>query len=179
MKIQANERVHLSAFEPDDKLALVEHLQAKEIYDCTLRIPYPYKEADADAWLEIAARATVMHGRPVYWAIREPGGRLIGCCGLDGLESGKSHRAEIGYWVAKPYWGHGIATDAVRALSRWAFEELGLVKLTAWIFAFNQASARVLEKSGFEQEGYLKQHYRKDGNFIDARLFGRLRDSGG
>ena len=176
MKIHVNDRIQLSEIHPDDKPAITEHLQAKEIYDCTLRIPYPYTEADADTWLEIAAKSTAQHGRPVHWAIRDRNERLIGCCGLDGVELGKSHRAEIGYGLGKPYWGQGIATAAVGALSCWAFEELGLVKLTAWVFAFNRASARVLEKCGFEQEGYLRQHYRKDGNLIDARLFGRCRE---
>lgn len=178
MKIHVNEQIHLSALHPDDKPAILELLQAKEIYDCTLRIPYPYADADADAWLELTARLTALHGHPVHWAIRDASERMIGGCGLDGLERRRSHRAEIGYWLGKPYWGQGIATRAVGALCRWAFDELGLAKLTAGVFAFNNASARVLEKCGFEQEGYLKQHWLKDGKLIDARLFGRCRDAG-
>jgi len=56
-----------------------------------------------------------------------------------------------------------------------AFEEFGLVKITAHVFPHNPASARVLEKCGFQQEGFLRQHFLKDGRFIDVRLFGLLR----
>ncbi len=55
------------------------------------------------------------------------------------------------------------------------FEEFGLVKITAHVFPHNLASARVLEKSGFQQEGFLRKHFLKDGNFLDARLFALLK----
>ncbi|MBY0524416.1 MAG: GNAT family N-acetyltransferase [Gemmataceae bacterium] len=59
----------------------------------------------------------------------------------------------------------------VRRVCQHAFEEFGLVKITAHVFATNPASARVLQKCGFVQEGYLKKHYLKDGQYPDARLF--------
>lgn len=96
---------------------------------------------------------------------------MIGGCGFDGVQVGKSHRAEIGYWLAKPYWGRGIMTAVVRRLCDFAFEQFGLVKITAHVFADNGASAKVLEKCGFQQEGYLRKHYLKDGQFLDSRLF--------
>jgi [ribosomal protein S5]-alanine N-acetyltransferase len=88
---------------------------------------------------------------------------------------GKSHRAEIGYWIAKPYWNRGIMTAVVRRACQCAFEEFGLIKIIAHVFDANPASARVLEKCGFEQEGYLKKHYLKDGQYLDVRLYARLR----
>jgi RimJ/RimL family protein N-acetyltransferase len=66
-------------------------------------------------------------------------------------------------------------TAVVGRLCRHAFEELGLAKITAHVFVFNPASARVLQKCGFQEEGYLRKHYLKDGAFIDARLFALLR----
>ena len=62
-------------------------------------------------------------------------------------------------------------TAVVRKTCEFAFAEWNLLKITAHVFAFNPASARVLEKCGFEQEGYLKKHHRKDGQLIDARLY--------
>lgn len=88
---------------------------------------------------------------------------------------GKSHRAEVGYWLAKPFWGRGIMTAVVRRLCRHAFDEYGLAKITAQVSLHNPASARVLEKCGFQQEGCLRKHFLKDGRFIDARLFALLR----
>ncbi len=175
MKISVSDRIHLSEFQPADEAACVRHLKEKAIYDRTLRIPYPYTAADFRAWLAIVEKATQQQGRAVHWAIRDENDSLIGGSGFDSLQIGKSHRAEIGYWLAKPYWGGGIMTSVVRRLCDLAFAEFGLVKITAHVFADNPASARVLEKSGFEQEGYLRKHYVKDGQYLDARLYALLR----
>jgi RimJ/RimL family protein N-acetyltransferase len=176
MKITVDEHIHLSEFQSSDEAVCVTHLQAKEIYDHTLRIPYPYTGADFQAWLAIVEETTKQHGRPVHWAIRQNDEFLIGGCGFDALEIGKSHRAEIGYWLAKPYWGQGIMTAVVRRLCEFAFTEFDLVKITAHVFADNAASAKVLEKCGFQQEGYLRKHYLKDGKFLDSRLFAIVKE---
>ena len=60
--------------------------------------------------------------------------------------------AEIGYWLAEPFWGRGIATDAVRAIVDYAFASFGLIGVEAHVFEWNLASCRVLEKVGFVQE---------------------------
>jgi [ribosomal protein S5]-alanine N-acetyltransferase len=175
MSIRVNERVSLSEVLPADKPALVEHLNDKEIYERTLRIPYPYTAADADAWLSRLTEKKREQGQPMDWAIRNEAGLLIGCLGFDGVELGKSHRAEIGYWLAKPYWGQGLMTAIVNRMCRFAFEEWGLLKLQAHVFPPNTASARVLQKCGFVQEGYLRKHFLKDGQYLDGLLFARLR----
>jgi RimJ/RimL family protein N-acetyltransferase len=110
----------------------------------------------------------------VNWAIRDAAERAVGGIGLEGVGRSPPHRAEIGYWLAKPFWGRGVMTAAVRAVCTHAFDELGLGKITAHVFSFNEASARVLVKAGFEQEGFLKRHYVKDGRPLDAKVFGRL-----
>lgn len=176
MTIVVTDRIHLSEFQPSDQAACVEHFKEKEIYDRTLRIPYPYTEADFQAWLEVVEKATKQQGQPVHWAIRNEQGFLIGGSGFDGFQVGKSHRAEIGYWLAKPYWGQGIMTSVVRTLCEYAFAEFGLAKITAHVFADNSASAKVLEKCGFKQEGFLRKHYLKDGKFLDSRLFALVRE---
>ena len=175
MKIIVNDEVFLSEFRSSDKDYLLAHLNDREIYDLTLRIPFPYSEKDADEWLALVAKITQQQGRPVHFAIRNADDALIGGCGCDGFQVGKSHRAEIGYWLAKPFWGRGIMTVVVQRLCQHAFEEFGLVKITAHVFSHNPASARVLEKCGFQEEGYLRKHYVKDDKFIDAKLFALLR----
>jgi RimJ/RimL family protein N-acetyltransferase len=176
MRITVNDLIHLSEFQASDKAACVEHLAEKGIYDHTLRIPYPYTDSDFEDWLRIVERTTQDQGRAVQWAIRNEAESLIGGCGFDDFQAGKSHRAEIGYWLAKPYWGHGIMSAVVATLCKFAFSEFGLVKIVAHVFANNRASARVLEKCGFEQEGFLKKHCLKDGRFLDARLFALLKE---
>ena len=175
MKIVVNDQVHLSEFRSSDKPALIEHLNDRDIYDRTLRIPFPYTEVDADEWLTLAAKITEQQGQSVHFAIRSADDALIGGCGFDGFQIGKSHRAEVGYWLAKPHWGRGIMTAVVRRVCQHAFEEFGLVKITAHVFSHNPASARVLEKCGFVQEGLLRKHFVKDGQFMDAKLFALLR----
>ena len=176
MAIVVSEQIRLSEILPSDKAALVEHLKEKEIYDQTLLIPFPYTEADADKFLTVVTEEKERLGQSFHWAIRDEGNHLIGGCGLKDFAPGQSHRAEIGYWLAKPYWGRGVMTAVVRTLCAHARSELGLIKITAHVFAFNHGSARVLEKCGFHQEGYLKKHLRKDGRLIDVRLYALIQE---
>jgi RimJ/RimL family protein N-acetyltransferase len=172
MIIDVNERIHLTEFRSADKSALIAHLADREIYERTLRIPFPYTEAEADQWLAIATGENQRH--VIAFAIRNTDGALIGSCGVEGWNGGTSHRAEIGYWLARTYWGQGVMTAVVRQVCAFAFADLGLRKLCAQVFANNPASARVLEKCGFECEGYLRCHYFKDGRYIDALTYGLL-----
>lgn len=161
--------IRLTEFKRSDQDALVECLNDREIYDRTLRIPFPYTAADAEQWFGIVEKLTKQNGQPVNWTIRNADEKLIGGVGLEGPGLDRSHRAEIGYWLAKPFWGQGIMTAVVRVICRHAFENLGLAKITAHVFSFNDASARVLEKCGFEQEGYLKTYFSKDGRSSTLR----------
>ena len=145
VQIPVNDTIHLSALRPSDKPALLEHLNDRDIYERTLRIPFPYTEADADYFLRIDAEATAKHGHPVHFAIREASGKLIGGFGFDGLTSG--HRAEIGYWLAKPYWGCGIMTDVVRAACEFAFANWKLVRITATNTTAQRATTRYAEEN--------------------------------
>jgi ribosomal-protein-alanine N-acetyltransferase len=175
MKIVVNDQIHLSEFRTTDKPALIQHLNDRDIYEKTLLIPYPYSDNDADEWLALVAKITKQQGQTVNFGIRDASDALIGGCGFDGFQVGKSHRAEIGYWLAKSYWGQGIMTAVVKRACQHAFEEFGVVKVTAHVFSHNPASSRVLQKCGFNEEGFLRKHFRKDDQFIDARLFALLR----
>lgn len=166
---------HVSAIVPADADAYVLHLKEKAIYDRTLNIPFPYRRKDAKEWIGIVRRETRRLKTPINWAIRREDGLLIGGIGFHGLIPGKSHRAEIGYWLAKPYWGRGLMTAAVRAVSAYGFKRFKLARIEAHVFASNAASGRVLEKAGFRLEGVLRNHYKKDGRLGDARLYARVR----
>lgn len=176
MNLQLSNSFTITDVTPADKPAYLEHLQEKQIYDQTLNIPYPYTQADADWWINHVAEETQKQGRSVNWAIRRQDGYLMGGIGYHGLELGKSHKAEIGYWLAKPYWGQGVMTEAVKKVTDFAFSELGLIRITANVFDFNQGSARVLEKSGYQLEGHLRKHYKKAGNIFDGKLYAKVRE---
>jgi RimJ/RimL family protein N-acetyltransferase len=174
-RIHVRDNFYLSSVTPEDKPALLEHLKAKEIHDNTLSIPYPYLESHADFWINKQIERLRAQQIETVFALRDAG-KMIGVVGADGFELGSSHRAEMGYWLAKPYWGTGIMTDAVRAFIKYAFSELGLLRLTGHVFNGNQASARVLEKNGFSLEGRLRKHYLKNGELLDGRVYGLLKE---
>ena len=175
MNIDVGNGIKLTEFRRSDKDALIEHLSDRDVYERTLRIPHPYTAADADRWLDGVEKAADKAGQNVQWAIRDEADKLIGGVGLEGFRGNHPHRVEIGYWLAKPFWGRGIMSAVVKAVCRHAFDKLDLVKITAHVFSFNGASARVLEKNGFVQEGFCPKHFVKDGAFIDVKLFGLVR----
>lgn len=173
--IPVRQGIHLSSVGASDKAALLKHLQSPEVHKNTLTIPYPYHEADADAWLQIRGEHRQKVGIDVTFAIRNHDDEMIGSVGADKLEPGTTHRAELGYWLAPAYWGQRIMTDAVRAYISYAFSELQLMKLVAHVFELNAASAGVLEHNGFQLEGRLLEHYLKNGELLDARVYGLLK----
>jgi RimJ/RimL family protein N-acetyltransferase len=173
MTILVNDRIQLSELRASDKSALVEHLNDPGIFENTLRIPFPYTDTHADDWLALVSKMTAEHGRPFHWAIRNTDDALIGGCDFQDLVP--SHRAEIGYWLARPFWGQGIMTAVVKRICPHVFEEFRLTKITAHVFTCNPASARVLEKCGFEKEGLLRRHFLKEGKFLDAWPYALLK----
>lgn len=158
-------------FEQADVEALVRHADnprvAASLKD---RFPSPYTAADARYWLDHVQR---QHPQ-THFAIAGDEG-LIGGIGLERQDDVHRYSAELGYWLGEPYWGRGIATRAVEAIAAWGFEQLGLVRIFAGVFETNPASARVLEKAGFELEARLRNHVYKRGELRDELLYVRLR----
>jgi RimJ/RimL family protein N-acetyltransferase len=88
-----------------------------------------------------------------------------------------AHRsAEIGYWLGEKFWGRGIATEALKAVTEYAFANYDLCRLYAHVFDWNPASARVLEKAGYRFEGRLKKSVTKNGQTIDQLIYAMVRD---
>lgn len=174
--IQLPDGYFLSFVQASDAEALVEHLNDKEIYNTTLSIPYPYRKEHADSWIKSKLAFREKFGRDFTFAIRDENAKLIGIVAADQYEPGTSHYTEIGYWLARPYWGRGIITNAVRVFVRHLFLETELKRVTAHIFSHNTASVRVAEKSGFVREGLLRKHYCKDGLYYDGFLYGLLKE---
>jgi RimJ/RimL family protein N-acetyltransferase len=174
MQIEIASKTCLTEFRHSDIESLVLFLNDRDIYDRTSRIPYPYTISDAEQWLNIVAKANKRNGQSVNWAIRQEE-RVIGAIGLHEFIIGQSHSADIGYWLGKPFWGKGIMTAVVKAVCSHAFENFGIVRIHAHVFSFNIASSRVLEKCGFEQEGYLRKYFVKDGKYFDAKTYGLLK----
>jgi ribosomal-protein-alanine N-acetyltransferase len=135
--------------------------------------PYPYCLRDAEVFV-----SHVIEADPVtIFAIADKSEAI----GSIGLMLGKDvHRftAEMGYWLAEPYWGKGIMTDAVQFLTTWAFRELKLHRLSAEPYDTNTASHRVLEKAGFIREGVLRSSVFKDGKILDQFIYSQIGNVG-
>src|SRR5262245_6354443 len=101
---------------------------------------------------ELAGATALANGTRLNSAL-EIDGRLAGMIGL--RVSG--HRAELGYVLARPHWGRGLATEAARAVVAWALAQPTFVRVWAVCDVDNHASARVLEKTGMEREGHLRR----------------------
>jgi [ribosomal protein S5]-alanine N-acetyltransferase len=135
--------------------------------------PYPYSLGDAEVFI-----SRVTEADPVTIFAIESHSEAIGSIGL--LLGNDIHlfTAEMGYWLAEPYWGKGIMTDAVQFLTTWAFDELRLHRISAEPYANNTASHRVLEKAGFIREGVLRSSAFKDGKIIDQYLYSKIGNIG-
>ncbi len=131
--------------------------------------PSPYTREDGLRWL---AHATSL-GRDSSLAI-EVGGAAVG--GIGAIPGEDVHRicAEVGYWLGHEFWGRGIMTDAVRRYSEHLLADHGFLRLEAPVFAMNPASARVLEKAGYERESVQRRAAIKAGKIIDVWLYVRL-----
>jgi ribosomal-protein-alanine N-acetyltransferase len=108
-------------------------------------IPHPYSEQMAAEWI-----AGALQGEEGVVFMIERQDKLIGCTGYRAMAA---DYAELGYWIGKPYWGQGYATEAVGALVAHAFDADGFGHLMAGHFVDNSASAAVLRKLGFVAEG--------------------------
>ncbi|NOT72538.1 MAG: GNAT family N-acetyltransferase [Hyphomicrobium sp.] len=109
----------------------------------TGRIPYPYTAEQALHWVSDLAEGEVVFGI-------EHAGSLIGICGFSPDGNGS---AEIGYWIGRPFWGQGFATEASQALMSYGFNKAGVKRFTCCHFTDNTQSARVARKLGFRSLG--------------------------
>lgn len=134
---------------PEDAPALAGAIGDQMIARNLAVIPWPYTLRDAEAFLA-SPRDPVLPSFLIFERT-EAAPRLVGSCGLGRRPSGA---VEMGYWIARLYWGRGLATEACRALIEIA-RTLGLASLEGSHFIDNPASARVLEKLGFEPRGLI------------------------
>ena len=131
-----------------------------------MRFPHPYTLRDAKAFIH--SSATV---RPhVSFAIVVHA-EAVGGIGLSPGSDIERFSAEIGYWLAEPFWGRGIAVEALELVTAYAFDECNLLRLFALPFADNDRSTRVLEKAGFAREGLLRASAVKYGEPRDQALY--------
>ena len=161
----------LRPWKPGDEESLVRHANSRVIWR-NLRdaFPHPYTPANAQHWIRSANPAT-----PVTNFAIVVDGSAVGGIGLVLKDDVFRRSAEIGYWLGEEYWGRGIVTEAVHAVTDYAFATFDLCRVYAGVFEWNHASMRVLEKAGYEYECRMRKSVVKDGEIIDELIYAIVR----
>jgi RimJ/RimL family protein N-acetyltransferase len=153
-----------------DAPSLVQHANnlevAKHLRD---RFPHPYTREHARVFLTHAIASD-----PATNLAIEVDGIAVGGIGYIRGSDIERYSAEVGYWIGQDYWGRGVMTEALALLTRALFHEVHLLRLFALPLAGNAASARVLEKAGYEREGLLRASCVKYGRPCDQLLYARI-----
>ncbi len=163
--------VKVRSWRKDDLKALVLHANNPKIA-ANLRdqFPNPYTRREGIDFLEYAQTQ-----EPECSFAIEYGREAVGGVGFQIGRDIARTSAEMGYWLSEEFWGRGIVTRAVTAMSDWALENYKLTRVFAMTFAHNAASIRVLEKAGFEREGVMRRSAIKNGVVVDQVLFAKVR----
>ncbi len=161
----------IRSWRSEDVPALVRYANNRKIWlNLRDRFPHPYTAADAERWIRFAVQAEP----ETHFAIAV-GEDAVGGIGLDLKRDVYRRSAEIGYWLGEPFWGRGITTAAVRAITEYAFVQFDVCRVYASIFEWNPASMRVLEKAGYVCEGRLRKSVTKDSHTIDELIYAVVR----
>lgn len=132
-------------------------------------MPHPYSQNDAVSFIEMVKKEE----RPVTFGI-EYEGNLCGVIGITPQTDVYRKSAELGYWIGEPYWGQGIATQAVEMILKYGFEHFDIERVYAGVIEPNVASMKVLERNGFIKEGVSRRAVFKNNEFHDEHKYGKL-----
>ena len=161
----------LRPWKPGDEESLVRHANNRAIWrNVRDAFPHPYTLVDAKHWIEIANPTAQVANFAIV-----VDGAAVGGIGLVLKDDVFRRSAEIGYWLGEEYWGRGIVTEAVFAVTDYAFATFDLCRVYAGVFEWNPASMRVLEKAGYELECRMRKSVTKDGVTIDELIYAIIR----
>lgn len=159
-------------WEAGDLHSLVRHANDRDVWiHLRDRFPHPYLLEHGRSFLEHVSKQMPTR----VWAI-EVDGAAVGGIGLEFFGDVERTSAEIGYWLGRAFWGRGVMTEAVSAVTSNAFRRFDLTRIFALPFADNPGSIRVLEKAGYTLEGRMPQSAIKDGRIRDQLMFGAYRE---
>ena len=163
------------SWEARDIPSLVEQANSRKIWrNLRDHFPHPYTAADGRRFLKSVRAST----SETMFAIAVDG-KAVGGIGYVPQKDVERVSAEVGYWLGEAYWGRGIATEALIAVTRYAIERNRLTRVFALPFAWNTASCRVLEKAGYTLEARLRRSAIKDGEITDQFLYGYVVERAG
>ena len=164
----------LRPWRQEDAVVLVQHTNHWEIARWLRDVfPYPYTPADASSFIQMCLTADPAENLLLAIDVE---GEAVGSISLSLGRDIYRRSAELGYWLAQPFWGQGMMTAAVGEICRLGFARWDILRIYAEPFAPNTASRRVLEKAGFTLEGVLRQSVIKAGETMDSCLYSLLRE---
>ena len=138
----------------------------------TNRYPHPYTVEAGNSFIKMA-----MEGSPQQIFAIDVAGEAVGAIGLHPQTDIQCKNAEMGYWLAEPFWGNGIVTKAVGQMVEYGFKTFDITRIFARPFGPNIGSQRVLEKAGFTLEGRFEKTLFKNGEFVDELFYAVRRKS--
>lgn len=152
---------------PNDLDTLVKYANNPKVHLYTSnKFPYPYLKEHALSFIEFANSSTTSDIMAI-----DINGEFVGGCGIHFKEDLQSKNAELGYWLAEPFWGKGIITSVITERIQHAFNKHNIHRLYASVFDENIASQKALLKCGFTLEAILKQAIYKNGKFYDDYIY--------
>ena len=161
----------LRSWGPTDESAVVREANSRAVWrNLTHVFPHPYTAEDATKWV-----AHCLGQDPPRDLVVEVDGQFAGVCGIEVGEGVGEFTGHVGYWLGEQYWDRGIATEVIAGFLVYIWETFDVKRLQAEVFAWNPASARVLEKNGFVREGTRRKAIFKDGELIDEHIYALLR----
>lgn len=162
----------LRSWQKSDVPSLARYLNNKKIWDnCRDRLPFPYTEEDARSFIDYA-----MSQREAWEYCIEINGEAVGNIGFTRGTDVERFNAEVGYWLAEPFWNQGIASEALREVLQRYWAATDVIRIFANVYESNIASMRVLEKVGFRKIGILRKACFKNNHFVDVHSFELLKE---
>ncbi len=142
---------------------------AKNLTD---KFPYPYTEQDGEDFIKFASADNPIRGFAI-----DVDGQAVGAIGIYPQADIHRKNAELGYWLAEPFWGQGIVTNAIKQLIDVAFTTYAIDRIFARPFGTNLASQKVLEKNSFVLEGRFDNVLFKNGEYLDELIYAIRREN--
>jgi len=163
--------IELRAWKEADIPSLLQYANNRNIWDKVRDdFPHPYTQKDAEDWIALNKARN-----PATSFSISVNGVAVGGVGIVFKPDVYRRSAEIGYWLAEPFWNQGITSEAVRRFTDYCLATFEVTRLYAGVFGNNPASMRVLEKSGFKAEAVLKSAIYKNNELLDEHIFSKLR----
>lgn len=157
----------------DDLESLVKYANNRNVAKFLTDVfPHPYTIEDGKTYIEM-----VIGNYPLNIFAIDIDGKAVGSIGIFPLSDVHKSNAELGYWLAEPFWGNGIVTQAIKQIVEYGFRVFEIDRIFARPFGSNLASQRVLEKAGFKLEARFEKTILKNGEYLDELVYAIRRNN--